>query len=394
MNKNNKLFDIALLFHEGIYSIILILILITNSNLHSQTIEKNFILKGKININSGSVVLQPIGGLFFNPKIKNNYKAKIINGRFIFKGKISYPSGFILMIYPSYRSGTFIIEPGSQEIACNVDSTDIIPNINNKSMFELRMLSNQLLKLNNQIDTINFLYKMEEEKHKNMPKTIQDSMLNKFNNETERLDLNKKQILCNFTKQHPTSFVSLWRLVELSENGYEPILDSIYSSLSPAIKNNYTGKILFEVLSSSRVTAVGHKFPSIMLTDIKNKKVSLKTSEMSKFTLIDLWYSKCGPCIRDFPKHKEIFSKYNKDGYEVIGISVDKRQDIAAWKAVIKIKSLPWKQYLDINGEIISNKLSISLFPSNFLLDKKGIIIKKNINLMELDDFLKNNLLK
>ena len=206
--------------------------------------------------------------------------------------------------------------------------------------------------------------------------------------------LNRVIILCNFTKQHPTSFVPLWRLAELSENGYEPILDSIYSSLSPAIKNTYTGKILFEVLSSSRVTAVGHKFPSIMLTDIKNKNVSLKISEMSKFTLIDLWYSKCGPCISDFPKHKEIFSKYNKDGYEVIGISVDKRQDIVAWKEVIKRKSLPWKQYLDINGEIISNKLSISLFPSNFLLDNKGIIIKKNINLMELDDFLKNNLLK
>ena len=54
-------------------------------------------------------------------------------------------------------------------------------------------------------------------------------------------------------------------------------------------------------------------------------------------------------------------------------------------------KKLNWTSLLDENG-VNANKLGIYVFPTNFLLDQNGIIIRKNISLIELDLFLKNTI--
>jgi len=41
-----------------------------------------------------------------------------------------------------------------------------------------------------------------------------------------------------------------------------------------------------------------------------------------------------------------------------------------------------------IDGYKISKNLGINSFPTNFLIDEKGKIIKRNISLTELKDFL------
>ena len=48
---------------------------------------------------------------------------------------------------------------------------------------------------------------------------------------------------------------------------------------------------------------------------------------------------------------------------------------------------LNWDQYLDLNG-VQACKESINYFPTNFLLDQEGKIIRKNIALEELERIL------
>ncbi len=57
----------------------------------------------------------------------------------------------------------------------------------------------------------------------------------------------------------------------------------------------------------------------------------------------------------------------------------------------VKEQKLPWPQYLDENGTV-TKQLSISIWPSNFLIDENGVIIQKNISPQDLELFLKANM--
>jgi alkyl hydroperoxide reductase subunit AhpC len=75
----------------------------------------------------------------------------------------------------------------------------------------------------------------------------------------------------------------------------------------------------------------------------------------------------------------------------LIGVSTDSEDQIQNWKRVINQNMLPWPQYLDQN-RIIAKELSIISWPSNFLIDEKGIIIQRDISPKALELFLNANI--
>lgn len=323
----------------------LIIFMLLGSRVLAQTQPPSYRLTGTIDADTGTVVLLPIGGKEFDPNAANNYRAKIRQGKFVFDGQMAYPGGYLIAFFPNYVSSPFIIEAGKQTIVCHVDSIREIPAISNTST---REVSSVLFK--------------------------------------------KKAVLLDYTRQHPASYVAMWELVQRMGGGYEPILDSIYAALSPALKSTYTGQVIAKSLQSSKVTAIGQHFPTLQLVDTSNRPVSIPTAGKSTYTLVDFWFSHCGPCLSEFPRLKELFVSYQPKGFDIIGISIDKEGDVAAWKNVINEKSLTWNQYLDLAGKLTVSDLSIRLFPSNFLLDEKGVIIRKNISPAELTKFLSERL--
>jgi len=81
---------------------------------------------------------------------------------------------------------------------------------------------------------------------------------------------------------------------------------------------------------------------------------------------------------------------YHK-GFEIVGISVDKATEKKNWEETIVNEKLIWQQYWDINGKD-ADRLSINMFPTNFLIDNTGKIIAKNISLGELEEVLSRSL--
>lgn len=306
-----------------------------------QVSNYTYILEGTVNADTGTVVLLPIGGKDFDSNSDDIYQAKVRQGQFSFKGQMTYPGGFLLALFPKYVSSPFIIEPGTQTIKCNVDSLREIPKVSNRSTEEVGLLLHT-----------------------------------------------KAAVLLGYVKQHPDSYAAFWNLVERMGNGYAPTLDSIYASFSPSLKTNYTGKVIAQRLKSSRATAIGQVFPRLNLVDMSNKTVVLQPVKQAKYTLVDFWFSHCGPCLSEFPKLKNLFSLYNSKGFDIISISVDKQTDIESWKRILNEKQLSWTQYLDLAGRLTTGELSINLFPSNFLLDEQGRIIRKNIRPDQLSMFL------
>lgn len=96
--------------------------------------NQTFKLLGSINSDTGSVTLRQITFSDFYPGIERNLSTKIVNGSFLFEGNLKNPLGFEISFNNSYYSNMFIIEPGSQSISIDLNSTDKMPKITNTSM--------------------------------------------------------------------------------------------------------------------------------------------------------------------------------------------------------------------------------------------------------------------
>jgi peroxiredoxin len=173
--------------------------------------------------------------------------------------------------------------------------------------------------------------------------------------------------------------------------GYEPIFDSIYNSFSSELKNGYAGRVLKIKLDNGRLLSVGKQYPLLQCVNRNNEKFSPTIFLKNKLTLLDFWYSGCGPCRAQFNSLKNLYTQFGNKGFEIVGISVDRETDKKKWEDIIINEKLSWQHYWDMNGKE-ANRLSIRAFPTNFLIDNTGKIIAKNISVEELEVLLSKSL--
>ncbi|MCT2561271.1 peroxiredoxin family protein [Chryseobacterium herbae] len=231
------------------------------------------------------------------------------------------------------------------------------------------------------LDSIKF--SINERKKFKLGKTTTDSLQNLYNG----LDKYEDSLLLSLSKKTPTSYVLFWKLVEkLETKGYKKTYHQIFNNLSISIKKSSVGLIFDNQIKNAEKIVLGSLFPDLIFL---NKKVLKELG--NSYTLIDFWFSYCQPCIDDFPKYKEIYSKYHDRGFEILNISTDRTKDKENWKKVIKEKDLKWIHFLDENG-VKAKQYNVNKFPTNYLLDSTGRIIKKDITPEELDLYLSENL--
>lgn len=202
---------------------------------------------------------------------------------------------------------------------------------------------------------------------------------------------NKKDFddkLYGYTKNNPNSYVALWFLVKrVNVEGHTTLYEDILKSFSKELKHEKLWNTLNEDLKNVRIIE-NQKFPTLTL---KNRKLNTTTLELpkAKYILIDYWFNRCIPCLNTFPKLKKLYADYHSKGFEIISISVDKTEEISNWDKRIKEHDLNWLHYLDENG-IEANTDKIFSYPTTFLLNEKGEVIYKNIDLNKLEELLKS----
>lgn len=348
--------------------------------------NSNFKIEGTINVDSGKIYLN------FNsdyiPNETNEIVAEIKNKRFSFSGYIPESQGVFIALENSYMSSNFVIDKGEQAIFIDIDSVRKVPEVKNKTMLEEYPSYITFYKeINAKKDLFNqkrdSLYKLHNYDLPGSIRLILDEEQKAIYNASD-------SALLKYTEVNPNSKIAFWNLVSLMSWGYEPIFDSIYNNFSDELKRGYAGKILGEKMQNSRQLSVGHMFPSFDCQNANEENFSSQIFHKNKFTLVDFWFSKCGPCLVQFSRMRDLYKQYSDSGFEIIGISVDQIKDKSEWEDVIVNEKLVWKQYWDKDGKE-SQRFSINAFPTNFLIDSTGKIIDKNISMEALSEFFSSH---
>ena len=124
--------------------------------------------------------------------------------------------------------------------------------------------------------------------------------------------------------------------------------------------------------------AIGTRFPDFNEKDLTGKPLSIANYK-GKAVLIDFWATWCGPCRAEVPNVVAVYNKHHSNGFEIIGISLDRQPDKAKLESYTKENKMPWPQFFD--GQFWNNKLStkygVRSIPATYLLDGEGKIIGK-----------------
>lgn len=295
------------------------------------------------------------------------------NGEFHFKGTVVKPVKGMLIIDDKAvgtrnadHRFTCYIEPGKIHVAGS-DSVKYVK------------LSGT--PLNNDLELLKQLLQPTEEKMSVLPN---DSV---HRDEKIALRQQRYDVLQQFIKTHPNSWVSVDALKEYG--GLQPDPDKVepvYNYLSASLKADKSVKEYYARLQELKKVAIGKIAPDFTQADTAGNNVSLHDFK-GKYVLIDFWASWCKPCRKENPAVVKAFNEYKNKGFTILSISLDAPNAREKWLKAIHDDGLTgWTHVSDLNfwSNAVAQLFSIQSIPMNFLLDKEGRIIAKNLRGEEL----------
>lgn len=208
----------------------------------------------------------------------------------------------------------------------------------------------------------------------------------------------------DFVSQHPFSMASVLALYQKFDNENYVVRDlqalriaaSALNSFYPEsehVKALYTNTL--QLIAHERAEKVknlirekGENSPEIVLPDQEGKMVVL-SSFRGKYVLVHFWSALDQNCRIINPVLAEIYKKYKNRGFEIYQVSVDK--DRNEWLDAVINDKLTWTNVGDMKGSIQPVMFyNVQSVPCNYLLDKEGNVIAKNLFGPEIDKTLSN----
>lgn len=298
------------------------------------------------------------------------------HGYFKFNGKADTPE--LCRISLNDQAKTFFLENGKISMLIIKDSVRYAQIKGTKTQDEFNYFQNQLAKpLTDRMAKLDKKY--DAANNKKDIKAL-DSLDKQYN----ALDMEQKQLAMDYLKSHPASIVAGFEIYSnFVYNGRPGQQDSLYKQMDTTLQASYYGRTLKTVIEKNRFTAVGNPAPEFTSNDVNGKPVSL-SSYKGKYVLVDFWAAWCGPCRKENPSVVKAYKKYHDKGFEILGVSLDDTK--SEWIQAIKKDGLDWIQVSDLQGWKNSTAVlyGVKAIPTNFLLDKNGIIVAKGLRGDEL----------
>jgi peroxiredoxin len=126
-------------------------------------------------------------------------------------------------------------------------------------------------------------------------------------------------------------------------------------------------------------------YPDIELPDRNGKKIKL-SSLHGKTVLLTFWSSEIEGNQFDNKLLTDLYEKYHSKNFEIYQVSFDIERDL--WLRAINNQNLIWINVCDFKGvnSIPFGLYNIKKLPSNFIIDKDGQFVARDIFGDELDN--------
>lgn len=174
---------------------------------------------------------------------------------------------------------------------------------------------------------------------------------------------------------------------ELSDSDSDVIY---YRTVAEAIEQSYPDSPYLPALQGevvrmnarlnlmSQVSQSG--YPDLEMADIYGKKVKL-SSLTGQVILLDFWSVEIGNSNAINAELKQIYQKHAKNGtpFEVYQVAIDTSKPL--WITAVQEQQLPWTSVSDLRGRgsVAIGLYNIQKLPANFLIDREGNIVGKNL---------------
>lgn len=340
--------------------------------------ENEFVLNGELEgIENDSWIY-----LMFDNNIVDS--TKIIDNKFSINGVTEHPMQYNLLIKNSQNYTRIWLESGELKFKAKDGEfkNAIIEGSNSQN--ESEKLWKPIWEYRKRRDSLSKIVYNNE---------LNDSLKLNAKLELKKVQQNKLKIESDFIKNNPKSYVSANTLDFYSTSLPKKTVSELYNNLSENVKNSTYGKSVKKFLVLNKNPKIGDKYVDFSMTNEKGELIKLSDYE-GKLLLLDFWASWCGPCIKEYPALRKAYSQFNKDGFEIVSISEDQSKE--RWLKAIKENELNWINLWQDGGNNADPYLiyGINGIPDNFLIDKNGIIIARNLRGENLISEIKKELRK
>jgi thiol-disulfide isomerase/thioredoxin len=319
------------------------------------------------------------------------------NGEFKFKGETSIPTYYLLKL------------SGNKFITLLVDSVDQVfveadaANFGREYVVQGSIGSIQVKELTeNLIRTEHKLDSLRQLRNLNVTNPNYEELNVKWNNEFLELIEEQSKFSTNFVLNNPFSMASVFALYQrYRDNSYvirdlqtmrtaASALNAIYpnSALVKALYENTLQYLRDEKAAQMKkfIEQEGVNSPEIVLPDLYGKEIAL-SSLRGKVVLLHFWAAEDRGSRMLNPLLVDVYQKYKQKGLEIYQVNVGK--DRNEWLDAIDEDKLKWINVGDLEG---SSKAvlyyNIQTVPFNYILDREGKIVGRNLTGPDLDKAL------
>jgi thiol-disulfide isomerase/thioredoxin len=355
--------------------------------------KEQYKISGKIENATGKMLYFDKLGLSQSYPIDSVKLSK--NGQFSFEGdRLNQPTFFLLKLKDA--GVITLLVDSVEKVEVNADAKDFATGY----IIRNSIGSGYIKMLNKSLDELKASIKKHIEEYnktdKNNTKERQD-ILDKINAEIK----DYKDFIGKFVMEIHGSFASYYALFQrwddntmvmnIMDKKDQVYFSTVATSLNRLYPESERVKHLYNyVLRAKREqrnndnwkhlleTSKINKFPDIAQPDVNGDTIRL-SSLKNKVIIVSFWASWDKASKGVNKQMKSIYKKYHKKGLEIYQVSLDRSKVL--WENAIIKEDLPWINVSDLRyTESLPAKMyNVKRLPANFIIDKNGEIIGKDL---------------
>lgn len=120
---------------------------------------------------------------------------------------------------------------------------------------------------------------------------------------------------------------------------------------------------------------VGNKAPDFAVSDLKGRTWTLDQVK-GKVVLLRFWTDQCPYCRFEMPVIEKYYGRLRPAGFEVLAVNIRQSPQVA--EAFVAQMDTTFPVLLDLSGKMAEHYKVVAV-PTNFLIDRKGVVEKKLI---------------